>query len=114
MGRLARLSAFFLRAALFPSSPSLLSCLSACSFSFWSVQLHLNDPGAVPTSRIREVFPGNRQGTEHARAGAWIHGACVCHGAKAKKQPETLHAHPTFSNACGARGRLRSVFPWLG
>ena len=93
--------AFCLRTIRFPSSPSLLPLLSVCSFSFWSVQLHLNDPGAVPTPPIREIFPGNRQGTEHTRAGVWIHGACVCQRGKGKEA--TLHAHPTSSNDWGAR-----------
>lgn len=106
MGRLASLSAFFSWTVYpLPSPPSLLPCLSACSFSFWSVQLHLNNPGAVPSSPIQEVFPGNRQGTQRACAVVWIWGA--------EKYPETLHAHPALSSEGEARGRARSVFLWL-
>lgn len=82
MGRLARLSSFFSSTVLFPSSPSLLPRLSVCSFSFWSVQLHLNNPGAVPPSPTRELSPGNRQGTQHA---VGIRGACVCQRDKGRE-----------------------------
>lgn len=97
------LSAFFSWTVCpLPSPPSLLPCLSACSFPFWSVQLHLSNPGAVPSSPLCEVFPGNRQGTLHAWAVVWIWGMCVC--PRAKKYPETLHAHPALSREGEAQG----------